>query len=262
VSSRLRAIATDTLSIVERGFYDGPAGRVDLAAAVAAAVAGTRMFDPDEPLGPPKPVGDAPPVIEVTQESSVAAVLRLGAPVACLVFASARNPGGGFRNGAQAQEESLARASALYAAITAAPQFYAHHRADPDLAYSDRVIHSRGVPVFRDNKGTLLPAAVPVTFLTAAAPNAGAMLDKTPERVAEVPQLLRRRARRVLDIARAFGDRRLVLGAWGCGVFRNDPATVARIFAEELRTPRGFTHVTFAVLDERTCEIFRQVVTA
>jgi uncharacterized protein (TIGR02452 family) len=261
VNNRLREIAHDTLSIVERGFYDGPAGRVDLAGDVARGIAGTRMFAPDTSLGPVTPVGTAPPLVEVTHESSLAAVLRLGAPVACLVFASARNPGGGFLNGAQAQEESLARSSALHAAQTSVPQFYAHHRGDRDVMYSDRVIHSRDVPVFRDDDGNLLPAVVPVTFLTAAAPNRGVLLQKQYSRAGAVPEVLRGRARRVLEIAQASGDRRLVLGAWGCGVFRNDPATVARIFAGELRTPRGFTHVTFAVLDRRTRDVFAQEVT-
>ena len=49
----------------------------------------------------------------MTPETTLAAARRLGGDVACLVFASAKNPGGGFRNDAQAQEESLARASAL-----------------------------------------------------------------------------------------------------------------------------------------------------
>jgi uncharacterized protein (TIGR02452 family) len=50
-----------------------------------------------------------------------------------------------------------------------------------------------------------------------------------------------------------MGLRRLVLGAWGCGVFRNPPGMVAAAFAEHLG-PEGtfrsrFEHVIFAVLD-------------
>jgi uncharacterized protein (TIGR02452 family) len=45
----------------------------------------------------------------------------------------------------------------------------------------------------------------------------------------------------------------LLLGAWGCGVFRNDPRDVAQLFAEALlhdaRFRGRFQSVTFAVLD-------------
>ncbi|WP_308017339.1 TIGR02452 family protein, partial [Streptomyces griseus] len=68
-------------------------------------------------------------------------------------FASARNPGGGYLNGAQAQEEALGRAAALHATLLRAPEYYAHHRAERGAFYTDRVIHSPGVPVFRDDRG-------------------------------------------------------------------------------------------------------------
>jgi uncharacterized protein (TIGR02452 family) len=242
VSTRLRAIARETLAILDAGGY----ASVDLAAATHAAVAGTRLHLPDDVLSTVD--SDPTPVIEVTRESTLEAARRLAAdgPVAALVFASARNPGGGFRTGAQAQEESIARASALYPCLTAVPEYYAHHRGDADLRYSDRVIYSPRVPVFRDDRGELLDAAYEVSFLTAAAPNNGALLRSQPEHAGSVPAVLARRARRVLDVAAAHGERRLVLGAWGCGVFRNEPAVVAEAFAGALG---GFERVVFAVLD-------------
>lgn len=114
VSARLRGLAAETERIVAAGAYRAPDGReVRLAAAVEAARAGTRLYGPG-----PVPVAaaaDAEPVFEVTGESSTEAARRLAdAPVAVLNFASARNPGGGHLNGAQAQEEALCRASALY----------------------------------------------------------------------------------------------------------------------------------------------------
>ncbi|WP_158843801.1 TIGR02452 family protein [Saccharothrix deserti] len=247
MSSRLRAIARDTVAIAERGSYRVGTGEVDVRADVAHAVAGTRLYAPDDPLVLPEPVGDAR--IDVTNESTLAATRRLGGDVACLVFASARNPGGGFLNGAQAQEESVARGSALYPCLLAAGDFYAHHRAHAELTYSDRVIYSPSVPVFRDDKGAFLPEPYRVSFLTAAAPNFGAIVRGQPEHVAAVPAVLRRRAARVLRVAAAHGHRRLVLGAWGCGVFGNDPAVVAAAFRTSLRDNRFFDHVVFAVLD-------------
>jgi uncharacterized protein (DUF427 family) len=164
MSTRLKAIARETVEIAERGWYRDPQGaevRVD----AGPAVAGTRLYLPTDelPEGGPAVAGR----VEVTGESTLAAARRLGDDVAALVFASARNPGGGFLNGAQAQEESVARSSALYPCLRAAGEFYAFHRAHAELTYTDRVIYSPGVPVFRDDKATLL-TPYPVTFLTSA----------------------------------------------------------------------------------------------
>jgi uncharacterized protein (TIGR02452 family) len=246
VSSRLRAIARETVTIAQNGAY----GDVVIGEQVTRAVAGTRLYLPDGAMKPPPPARPAA-VVEVTGESTLAATRRLGGDLACLVFASARNPGGGFLNGAQAQEESLARGSALYPCLRAAGDFYAYHRAHAELTYSDRVIYSPAVPVFRDDKGALLREPYPVSFLTAAAPNRAALARSQPEHLPDVPAILTRRAGRVLAVAAAHGHRRLVLGAWGCGVFGNDPATVAAAFAAALRAGPWFDEVVFAVLDRQ-----------
>ncbi|MDI6104157.1 TIGR02452 family protein [Actinoplanes sp. NEAU-A12] len=249
MSRELRALARDTLEILDAGHYVAPrGGRVALADRISAAVAGTKLHVPGEPIAP-HVTGGAAPVVEVTRESTLAATRRLAADgdVAALVFASAKNPGGGFRTGAQAQEESLARAAALYPCLTAVPEYYNFHRAQANPLYSDRVIYSPRVPVFRDDDGRLLDAAYEVSFLTAAAPNRGAVRHN---RAAQVATLLAARARRVLTVAAVHGHRRLVLGAWGCGVFRNDPSTVADAFADALGAASGwFDHVVFAVMD-------------
>ncbi|MFJ9741958.1 TIGR02452 family protein [Streptomyces sp. NPDC101166] len=270
MSARLRGIARETEEIVAAGSYRASDGReVTLAAAVEAARAGTRMTGPGPvplPASALTAAGAPRPLVEVTGESSLQAACRLadgadgadkadgtGASVAVLDFASARNPGGGYLNGAQAQEEALCRASALHTCLLQARGFYDHHRAHRDPFYSDRVIHAPAVPVFRDDRGRLLDAPRAVGFLAAAAPNAGVVQRTEPERAGELPGALAVRAERVLETAAAYGYDRLVLGAWGCGVFRNDPARVAAAFRTLLgpggRFERAFGHVVFAVLD-------------
>ncbi|TXS43284.1 TIGR02452 family protein [Streptomyces sp. uw30] len=252
MSARLRGIAQQTEQIVAAGTYRAPNGReVSVAAAIEAARAGTRMYGPG-----PVPVPSFSAVdtsFEVTGESSLEAAHRLGGDTAVLNFASARNPGGGFLNGAQAQEEALCRASALYTCLLGAREFYDHHRAHRDPFYTDRVIHSPGVPVFRDDRGRLLDEPYTTGFLTAAAPNAGVVRRTAPERTAELPRALATRAERVLETAAAHGYRRLVLGAWGCGVFQNEPAQVAGAFRALLgsggRFAGAFDHVVFGILD-------------
>jgi uncharacterized protein (TIGR02452 family) len=250
-------IARHTDQIVRAGKYVARTGvEIDIAEAVARAVRGTVLYLPEQlEEQPPAPTGSTR--FEVTDESTLAAARRLAAsgtdPVACLNFASARKPGGGYLSGAAAQEESLARSSALVACLAAAPEFYEFHNLDPDARYSDRVIYSPRVPVFRDDAGGLLERPYRVSFLTAAAPNVSAIND--PEHLAEVPAILKRRAGSVLAAARRHGHARLVLGAWGCGVFGNDPSTVAGAFAALLRGDGpfagAFTRVVFAILDQR-----------
>ncbi|MEW2567961.1 TIGR02452 family protein [Streptomyces sp. NPDC047070] len=268
MSARLRAIARQTEEIVAAGSYRASDGReVSIAAAVTAARAGTRMYGP-EPVGTPGSSGSATSTdssadtfFEVTGESSLEAARRLTGPVAVLNFSSARNPGGGYLNGAQAQEEALCRASALYTCVVEVRAFYDHHRTHRDAFYTDRVIHSPAVPVFRDDRGAFLDEPYTAGFLTAAAPNAGVIRRTTPERVSELPRALASRAERVLETAAAHGYRRLVLGAWGCGVFQNDPAQVASAFATLLgdggRFSGTFEHVVFGVLDRTRGAVVR-----
>ncbi|MFF7356651.1 TIGR02452 family protein [Streptomyces filipinensis] len=268
MSARLRGIAAETEAIVAAGGYRAPDGRqVSLAAEIEAARGGTQLFGP-QPLSPrePLPLPRQATVVEVTGESSLEAARRLaGAPVAVLNFASARNPGGGYLNGAQAQEEALCRASALYACLLTARSFYDHHRAHRDPFYTDRVIHSPAVPVFRDDRGRLLAEPYHAGFLTAAAPNAGVVRRATPKRAGELPGALAVRAERVLETAAVHGYRRLVLGAWGCGVFQNDPAQVAGAFRALLgpggRFARTFEHVVFGVLDRTPGAVVREAFT-
>lgn len=258
MSARLRGIATQTEQIVAAGAYLAPDGReVSIAEAVEAARTGTRMYGPEPvPIPSPPPVARADTHFEVTGESSLEAARRLGGRVAVLNFASARNPGGGYLNGAQAQEEALCRASALYTCLVGVRQFYDHHRAHRDPFYTDRVIHSPAVPVFRDDRGRLLDTPCAVGFLTAAAPNAGVIRRTAPDRADALPRALAVRAERVLETAAAEGYDRLVLGAWGCGVFQNDPAQVAGAFRALLgpggRFARTFEHVVFGILDRTT----------
>jgi uncharacterized protein (TIGR02452 family) len=168
----------------------------------------------------------------------------------CLNFASAKNPGGGFLGGAQAQEESLARSSGLYSSLLLEPEFYAFHRQNWDLLYSDRMIYSPHVPVFKNDAGDMLEP-YRVAFITCAAPNAGAIATNQPNSLPRIPAVLERRAELVLQLAALRGHTRLVLGAWGCGVFRNDPQLVARVFKAWLETKFAgvFEHVIFAVFD-------------
>lgn len=243
----------ETVRILEAGQYTNPTGEVvSIAATLAQAVAGTCSYPPDA-AWPRVPLGDRATRFEVANESTLAAARRLVAdgyrPLA-LNFASAKHPGGGFLGGARAQEESLARSSGLYACINGNPM-YAFHQAHGDALYTDYVIYSPDVPVFRDDDGQLLATPYLCAFLTAPAVNAKVVLERDRRRRAEVRTAMERRVRKVLTIAAAHGHEALVLGAWGCGVFGNDTEEIAGLFHHALTYHFGgsFIRVVFAVLD-------------
>jgi putative RNA 2'-phosphotransferase len=245
-------IAQQTLAACDAGYYtNAHAARVALP--IAPAIAGTILVEPGQLRGEPAKRATA---TSVTGESTNQALARLAGRghVACLNFASAKNAGGGFLGGAQAQEEALARSSALYPCLLAAPSYYARNRAHRSPAYLDIAIYSPLVPFFRDDAGGWLDAPVLASVITCPAPNAGALAKYGTHGAGELREIFRVRGALVLDIACHFGVDTLVLGAWGAGVFKNDPALVADVFANLLagRYAGVFGEVVFAVMGEGT----------
>src|SRR6266571_8583623 len=260
--AELKAVAAENEILIGRGFYQHPAtGTVPIAKSVHRAMEATRSYTP-EALGW---LADLPsrhtrlrPRFEVTAETSLQAARRLTSEgrgaVGVLNFASATRPGGGYLTGATAQEEDLCRCSSLYRCLLQVDDYYPAHRTDGDPFYSHRVIYSPAVPVFRDHANVLLPRPYPVTFLSCPAPNAGKIAHDTPDRLAQIPRVLTARAAMILAVAYRHDVRRLVLGAWGCGVFRNAPNDVAAAFKTHLISGgqffAHFEHIIFAVRDK------------
>jgi len=255
-------LAAQTLEIVERGYYVNNAGdRVEIGDEVRSAVKGTQLCTPEDLLaliGRPARQGAYSTVFEVRNCTTLAAARKLVVDrglgrVLALNFASAKNPGGGFLSGSQAQEESLARASALYETLLTASEYYRRNRNCGTPLYTDLMILSPDVPVFRDDTGALLDGPYALAFLSAPAVNAQAVRKNSPQDVGQIKTTMSQRLRMILALAADQDYRHLILGAWGCGAFGNRPADVARDFARELIEPGEFSHsfetVVFAVLD-------------
>ncbi|WP_437670120.1 TIGR02452 family protein [Sorangium sp. So ce131] len=256
---KLTGVATETVQILNRGEYVAPSGAtVRIRDGVRAAVKGTVLYRPGslDAWEPTERLAQ-PLRIEVTDETTGAAGRRLvqkegETRVVALNFASAKNPGGGFLRGAKAQEEDLARCSALYACLTEHREYYDQNRASGTLLYTDHLIYSPDVPFIRDEQLALLERPFDLSLITAPAPNAGEAIQRDESLDGEIRATLERRAGLVLAAAGAHGHRCLLLGAWGCGVFRNDPREVADVFARWLEHPRfrgAFARVVFAVYD-------------
>lgn len=259
-----KRIATTTLAAFETGSYVSPAGAtVELSALLGACLEGTRAYQPEQLAEFVARQAHASPTGVVTMftiahESTLQGAARLAASgdyqrIAVLNFASARTPGGGFLGGAQAQEESLARSSALYLSLLRCPEFYAYHRALDTCLYSDRMIYSPRCPVVRDDGGRWLASPYVVDFITSSAPNAGAILRNEPHNLPRIAPVLHERSGKVLALAAHHQADTLILGAWGCGVFHNDPRMVAGAFFEHLgpggEFAQSFRHIHLAIHD-------------
>jgi uncharacterized protein (TIGR02452 family) len=240
----------EAVQIIRDGAYRAPSGAlVSIAGLLERSTVGTTSYPPDVAL-PQTQVGDYRTRIEIANETTLAAVQRLrasGHHPAALNFASATHPGGGFLSGARAQEEYLARSSGLYACLRAHPM-YAFHRARHDPVYTNYVIYSPEMPVFRGDDGTLLETPYTVGIITSPAVNAGAL---PRDRHAEILPAMWTRILKVLAVGLRHAHDSIVLGAWGCGAFGNDSHAIAQLFQKALaENYRGaYRTVIFAILD-------------
>jgi len=246
---RAAALGRSAVQAALDGHYQDDEGRrVDWADLVSAAEAVRISVPPDAAL----PALDESrrhdeTRVQVTNETTMAAGRRLvdrGLRPLALNFANGVHPGGGFLNGARAQEETLCRSSALYQTLVGDPMYEAHaQRPEPDS--TAWAILSPNVPFFRTDDGTPLGEPWLLSVVTCAAPYAPSVGQP---RSAE---LLRERIHRVLAIARAYRYDSLVLGAWGCGAFGNDPVRTAYDFREALETDfaGAFREAVFAITD-------------
>lgn len=163
--------------------------------------------------------------------------------MAVLNFSSYRNPGGGFIGGSKAQEECLCHESFLYNVLSQMKEFYDWNNQHKNRAlYRNRALYTPGVIFVREEK------QVSCDVITCAAPNFSAAYKYQNVSHKENSGVLRDRIRFVLDIARENRVNTLILGAYGCGVFGQDPREVAGIFKEYLETKyKCFEKVIFAI---------------
>jgi uncharacterized protein (TIGR02452 family) len=130
---------------------------------------------------------------------------------------------------------------------------YSANRNCGTALYTNHIICSPKVPVFRDDRDELLPQPDLTSIITSPAVNKGAVEQNEPDRVDMLAATMQHRINSILAIARQRDHRSLVLGAWGCGVFKNDPQDIAQWFHTALiDNPLfigAFERVVFAVFD-------------
>ena len=205
-----------------------------------------------------------------------------GQHVAVHNFASASNPGGGVVNGASAQEECLCRCSGLYFSLNTPAMwdgFYEPHREAHDPIHNDDIIYTPGVTVFKTD--TAMPKLMPesdwydVDVITCAAPNLRSQPsnrynsgDGNKQTVMNDKDLLvlhERRLHRILEVALSEGCDTIILGAFGCGAFQNNPEVVALANRNVIKDYlHAFKNIEFAVYcsprDEQNFKIFERML--
>ena len=184
-------------------------------------------------------------------------------------FASATNPGGGVVNGSSAQEECLCRCSNLYFCLNTQPMwngFYGPHRNERNPLHNDDIIYTPDVTVFKTD--TADPKLMPeekwycVDVITCAAPNLrekpgnrynsgdGSQSVKVTDK--ELFDIHEKRLRRILDVALLHKVTSIVLGAFGCGAFQNNPEIVALAAKSVVKEYLyAFKNIEFAVYCSR-----------
>lgn len=213
-----------------------------------------------------------------------AAMAYKGNHVAVHNFASASNPGGGVVNGAGAQEECLCRCSNLYFCLNTPDMwgmFYTPHRAAHDPIHNDDIIYTPDIVVFKTDTDS--PELMErddwykVDVITCAAPN----LRETPSNKynsgdgtcavtlsnRELQVIHEKRLRRILDSAVMNHADTVILGAFGCGAFCNEPQVVATVAANVVRDYMyAFENIEFAVYcrpnDDSNYRVFNSVLSS
>ncbi len=207
-------IAEETVEIINEGGYLSPGNKiVDLNRHIERCNVNSKIYTPmklEEILKRVRKNNkNRTCIIEVCNETTLAGAKRfvdLDLRTTALNFASARHPGGGFLWGALAQEESIARSSALYPSLLEQREgFYDFHNSKPqkhNRMYSHRMIYSPFCVVFRDDYGNLLEEPYSVDFLTSPAPNVSGLLKDTEKELLEYT--LKRRILYILSLAASY----------------------------------------------------------
>jgi uncharacterized protein (TIGR02452 family) len=238
-----------------------------LSASIPVAKKNTTVFYEDD-----YPIFDASRTkdmrITVSGDRSYQAAMKLrrenpSAKIAVMNFANAFHAGGGVTKGSSAQEESLCRTSTLYPLLyrrTLRDTFYKHHHDLNTPKATDSLIYTEGVIICKTDED--LPKRMPkedwvtVDVITIAAPDLRGKSNQHAPLVnggtymnnAELFGYHVKRAIHMLTCAAAKGADILVLGAFGCGAFQNDPEVVARAYKVVLgEFPKVFKQVEFAI---------------
>lgn len=266
-----KAIAKETLIIETNGLYKNNGKIIDFKKEQKHSEDNSVLITPEfgkEILKSTRPDRKGNFKYKVVNKSTVDAIKDVfgeGKNVAALNFASAKNPGGGFLNGAMAQEEALAASSGLYNTLLLHNDYYNKNKECKTMMYTDYAIYSPEVVFFRDGSFNLLNNIVKSSILTIPAVNFGQVILKG-ENQEKAKITMKNRMRLCLAIFAYMKNKNIILGAYGCGVFRNDANNIA-LWWKELLEDEGygcfFDEIIFSIIsnskNDKNINIFKNV---
>lgn len=167
---------------------------------------------------------------------------------AILNFADALTPGGLVWSGASTQEEHICRCSNLYASLTTPQANERYYKINsvflPSGVYTDNIIYSTDVLFFRSGKDyRFLDDPYTMDVITCPAPSARLSAKNAQS-------IIFNRVDEIVKSAIINNVDNLILGAWGCGAFGQNPEIVAKAFRKSLKKYPAFDNVIFAI---RSC---------
>lgn len=179
--------------------------------------------------------------------------------VCVLNFASYFNPGGGFLNGAYTQEESLCANSVLYPILSRLPIYEERKTSYCRPEYNNQVLYTPNVH-FYPYEEAKPGRAYMVDVISCAAPNCNRISMGRKE---QYMAALEKRIEAIYLIPYLHGTEVLILGSWGCGVFKNDPGLISSMFAKVMsQYPMLYKKVIYACGGRDNMEIFARNIRA
>ena len=184
---------------------------------------------------------------------------------ALLNFASCVNPGGGFTVGATAQEEMLCHESTLYNVISKFTSYYLWNINNLNrYLFKNKAIYSSDI-IFERGGNT-----VKFDVITCAAPDFSSFtlycddFALNENAIDDNDRVMKDRVRYVLSVAASCDVDVLILGAFGCGAFMQDPNKVANYFREYLENDfkNQFEKVIFAIpsSNKKNYSTFKEII--
>lgn len=251
-------IFQNTIDITDQGYYtvDGKKIEIDLP---SEAKIYKQIHKIDAETLP------SPTDITVEKEDCMAVGIRLskeGFNPLILNMANAFNVGGGVIKGSMAQEEEIFRCTNIFESL-----FPLHPKTGAEYGYEiDKekigypiqkygALYSPNVTIFRKGKLNgykLLEEPIKIAFVSAAAFKDPQMIDEdTLEPYYVLPMM--EKIRTILRVGLDNGHDAFVLGAWGCGAFKNPPKHIAKLFhkvLEEEEFKNKYKIIVFAILED------------
>lgn len=189
------------------------------------------------------------PSTHLMEATSVDAARKVIGRTGILIFASATRHGGGVASGAVAQEEAISRTTSWL--DVSIPEVFYQYKAP---YYTNNVVTAPGYIFYNDQYQSILEPE-PIIFLASAAPNLNVAYDTKV-----LPDILKYKMRTILQCAHDQKLENIILGAYGCGVFKGDPQQYASIWMEVITEGWYGGRIFFAIPDSQMLDKYRNAI--